>query len=215
MQGNTPSLPTLNPNRAIIAAAREHSVRYRTYGGAISPYDGPHSARGFPRIPRKMQALSPERSSLAQAAVVSLVTFAALALLGLVLAYWTWAWLAPRPEPRAQSAVTGGRAEVAHGLFGSARRDNGRDGASGATTGIAVGLLGIVAASGSQPSYAVLRVDAKQTVAVREGGEIEPGVRLAEVHSDHVVLERSGVRETLAWPKPGKSAVAVAPRATN
>ena len=69
-----------------------------------------------------MQALSPERSSLAQAAVVSLVTFAALALLGLVLAYWTWAWLAPRPEPRAQPAVTGGRAEVAYGLFGSARR---------------------------------------------------------------------------------------------
>ena len=75
-------------------------------------------------------------------------------------------------------------------------------------------LLGIVDASGSQPSYAVLRIDAKQTVAVREGGEIEPGVRLAEVHADHVVLERSGARETLAWPKPGKSAVPAAPRAT-
>ena len=210
MQGNTPSLPTLNPNRAIIAIAREHSVRYRTYQGAISPYDGPHSARGFPRIPRKMQALSPERSSLAQATVVSLVTFAALALLGLVLAYWTWAWLAPRPEPRAQAAVTGGQVEVAYALFGSARRDNGA--APSANT---VGLLGIVAASGSQPSYAVLRLDAKQTVAVREGGEIEPGVRLVEVHADHVVLERSGVRESLAWPKPGKPAVPAAPRSTN
>ncbi len=161
-----------------------------------------------------MQALSPERSSLAQAAVVSLVTFAALALLGVVLAYWTWAWLAPRPEPRAQSAVTGGRAELAYGLFGSARRDNGGGREGAATTGVVVGLLGIVAASGSQPSYAVLRLDAKQTVAVREGGEIEPGVRLAEVHADHVVLERSGVRETLAWPKPGKSAVPAEPRAT-
>jgi len=162
-----------------------------------------------------MQALSPERSSLAQAAVVSLVTFAALALLGLVLAYWTWAWLAPRPEPRAQPAVTGGRAEVAYGLFGSARRDKGggREGAA-TTGGVAVVLLGIVDASGSQPSYAVLRIDAKQIVAVREGGEIEPGVRLAEVHADHVVLERSGARETLAWPKPGKSAVPAAPRAT-
>jgi len=209
MQGNTPSLPTLIPNRAIIAIAHEHSVRYRTYQGAISPYDGPHSARGFPRIPRKMQALSPERSSLVQAAGVSLVTFAALALLGLVLAYWTWAWLAPRPEARAQSAATVGQAEIAYGLFGSARRDN-----SAAPTGNTVGLLGIVAASGSQPSYAVLRLDAKQTVAVREGGEIEPGVRLIEVHADHVVLERSGLRETLAWPKPGKSAVPASPRAT-
>jgi len=157
-----------------------------------------------------MQALSHEQSSLAQAAVVSVVTFAALALLGLVLAYWTWAWLAPRPEPRSQSAVIGGRAEVAYGLFGSARRDNGA-----APTGITVGLLGIVAATGSQPSYALLRLDARQTVAVREGGEIEPGVRLAEVHADHVVLERSGVRETLVWPKPGKPAAPNAPRATN
>ena len=37
-----------------------------------------------------------------------------------------------------------------------------------------------------QPSYAVLRLDAKQTVAVREGGEIEPGVRLVEVHADRL-----------------------------
>jgi general secretion pathway protein C len=161
-----------------------------------------------------MQALSPERSSLAQAAVVSLVTFAALVLLGLVLAYWTWAWLAPRPEPRAQPAVADGRAEAAYGLFGSARRDSGGGREGAATPGVAVGLLGIVAASGSQPSYAVLRLDAKQTVAVREGGEIEPGVRLVEVHTNHVVLERSGVRETLAWPKPGKSAVPAVPRAT-
>jgi general secretion pathway protein C len=161
-----------------------------------------------------MQALSPERTSLAQAAVVSLVTLSALALLGLVLAYWTWAWLAPRPEPRAQSAVTVGRAEVAYGLFGNSRRENGGGREGAATAGVAVGLLGIVAASGSQPSYAVLRLDAKQTVAVREGGEIEPGIRLAEVHADHVVLERSGVRETLAWPNPGKSAVPAAPRTT-
>jgi general secretion pathway protein C len=141
------------------------------------------------------------------------VTFAALAFLGLVLAHWTWAWLAPRPEPRAQSAVTGGRAEVAYRLFGSTRRDDG-GGREGAATTVAVGLLGIVAASGSQPSYAVLRLDAKQTVAVREGGEVEPGVRLVKVHADYVVLERSGVRETLAWPKSGKSALPAAPRAT-
>ncbi len=62
----------------------------------------------------------------------------------------------------------------------------------------------MVAASGDQPGYAVLRLDAKQSVAVREGEEIEPGVRLAEVGVDDVVLERGGVRETLAWPKQGK-----------
>ena len=146
-----------------------------------------------------MQAISLERPGLAQTAVVSLLTFAALALLAMVLAYWTWAWLAPRPEPRALAAVhTGGGAEAAYGLFGSAQHD------SGAPTGLALELLGVVAASGDQPGYAVLRLDAKQSVAVREGGEIEPGVRLVEVDVDHVVLERGGVRETLAWPKQGK-----------
>ena len=156
--------------------------------------------------------ISLERANLAQTAVVSLVTLGALVLLGLVLAYWTWAWLAPRPEPRAQAAVQpGGRAEAAFGLFGTARGDTGA-----APTGVSIGLLGVVAAksshSGSEPGYAVLRLDSKQTVAVREGGEIEPGVRLAEVHADHVVLERGGVRETLGWPKQGRSAGAAAAR---
>jgi len=160
-----------------------------------------------------MRALLPERSSLAQTAIASLVTFVALALLGLVLAYWTWAWLAPRPEPRAPAAMqAGGGAEAARGLFGSARRDN-----SAAPAGFAIGLLGVVAArsghSGSEPGYAVLRLDARQSIAVREGEEIEPGVRLAEVHANHVVLERGGVRETLAWPKLGKPAAAAAPPA--
>ena len=161
-----------------------------------------------------MQASFLERSGFAQTAVVSGATLAALALLGWVLAYWTWAWFAPSPEPRAQAAVQpGGRVDAAAGLFGSAQRD----GNGVAPTGVSIGLLGVVAAkrgrTGAEPGYAVLRLDAKQTVAVREGGEIEPGVRLAEVHADRVVLERGGVRETLAWPKQGKAAAAAAPRA--
>jgi general secretion pathway protein C len=151
-----------------------------------------------------MRQLLLDRSNIAQTAVVSLVTFAALALLGLVLAYWTWAWLAPRPEPRAQAALTGGRAvgptQAAYGLFGSAQRD--RNGA--APAGIAVRLLGVVAASGSRSGYAVLRLDAKKTVAVLQGADVEPGLRLAEVHVDHIVLERNGARETLAWPEKSR-----------
>ena len=153
-----------------------------------------------------MQATSLERSNFAQTAVVSLATFGALALLGLVLAYWTWAWLAPRPEPRAQAAMqTGGRGvgstagptEAAFALFGSAQRD--RIGA--APTANALRLLGVVAASGTRPGYAVLRLDAKKTLAVLQGAEVEPGLRLVEVHVDHIVLERNGARESLAWPE--------------
>jgi general secretion pathway protein C len=132
----------------------------------------------------------------------SLATFAALALLGVVLAYWTWAWLAPAPAPRAPDAAVeaSGRASAAAtGLFRNARAGPGA--ASAASS--AVRLMGVVAASGSRPGHAVLRLDAKKTVAVLQGEDVEPGLRLAEVHADYVVLERNGARETLAWPGKG------------
>lgn len=125
------------------------------------------------------------------------MTLAALVLLGLVLAYWTWAWLAPRPEPRVEAAVEADlRVESAYGLFGSVQRDRNIT----APTGIAIKLLGVVAGSGGRRGHAVVQLDAMQTVVVREGEDIAPGIRLAEVHPDHVVLERNGARETLAWP---------------
>jgi len=132
----------------------------------------------------------------------SLATFAALALLGVVLAYWTWAWLAPAPAPRAPDAAVeaSGRApSSAAGLFRNARVGPGAASAASGT----VRLLGVVAASGNRPGHAVLRLDAKKTVAVPQGEDIEPGLRLAEVHADYVVLERNGARETLAWPEKG------------
>jgi len=70
----------------------------------------------------------------------------------------------------------------------------------------------VVAASGNRSGYAVLRLDAKQTIAVHEGKDIEPGVRLAEVHARSVVLERNGVRETLALQERNAPAAGGAPR---
>ena len=131
---------------------------------------------------------------------VSLATFAALALLGAVLAYWTWAWFAPLPAPRAPAVVeTASRTSSASALFGRLKADSGAVAASGALR-----LLGVVAATGAKRGYAVLRLDAKKTVAVPQGEEVEPGLRLAEVHVDHIVLERSGARETLAWPEKSR-----------
>ena len=145
-----------------------------------------------------MQDISLDRPDLAQTTVVSLVTLAALALLGVVLAYWTWAWLAPRPEPRAQPlAGPVGSVASANSLFGSVQRDRN----IAAPTGIAIKLLGVVAASGGRRGYAVVQLEARQILAVHEGEDIAPGIRLAEVHADHVILERNGTRETLTWPE--------------
>ena len=150
-----------------------------------------------------MQAISLERSDFAQTAVVSLLIFAVLALLGLVLAYWTWAWLAPRPEPRAPMAVqTVGGVQTALGLFGSAPRDRN----VAAPTGIAIRLLGIVAATRGHRGYAAVQLEAKEILAVREGEDVAPGIRLAQVATHYVILERGAVRETLALPEKNTAA---------
>jgi general secretion pathway protein C len=147
-----------------------------------------------------MQQASLKPSNRAQTAVVAVVTAAALALLGLVAAYWAWAWLAPLPEPRAPTAaVTGSAAASAGALFGSVRQDPN----SSVPTGIAIRLLGVVAATGGRRGYAVVQLEPKEILAVREGADVAPGIRLAEVGTDHVILERGGTRETLGWP--GKS----------
>ena len=126
----------------------------------------------------------------------SLATFAALALLGAVLAYWTWAWLAPSPAPRAPAVVeAASRTSSASALFGRLKADSSAAAASGALR-----LLGVVAATGAKRGYAVLRLDAKKTVAVPQGEEVEPGLRLAEVYADRIILDRNGARETLVWP---------------
>lgn len=145
-----------------------------------------------------MRDISLDRSGLAQTAVVSLATLAALVLLGVVLAYWTWVWFAPRPEPRAQPlADPVGRVASANLLFGAVQRNQN----IAAPTGIAIKLLGVVAASGRRRGYAVVQLEARQILAVHEGEDIAPGIRLAEVHADHVILERNGTRETLTWPE--------------
>lgn len=139
-----------------------------------------------------------ERSNLTQSAILAAATLAAVILLGLVLAYWTWIWFAPSAEPRAEPAPAPGISLAsARTLFGAAPPRQ----AASVPAGIAIKLLGVAAATGNRNGYAVVQFDAKQILAVEEGEDIAPGIRLAEVHSDHVILERGGVRETLAWPR--------------
>ena len=131
----------------------------------------------------------------------SLANLAAAGLLGAVLAYWSWVWLAPAAAARAPAAPeASGSIASASGLFGTAKLQGAGTAASGS-----IRLMGVFAASGERRGYAVLRLDSKKTVAVPQGEEVEPGLRLVEIQVDRVVLERNGARETLAWPeKVGK-----------
>ncbi len=155
-----------------------------------------------------------QSSSLAQTALVSTVLLLSLLLLGFVLAYWTWVWLAPRAEARLDVAAEGVvQLAAANSLFGTVQRDRN----SAAPTGIAIKLQGVMAAPAGNPvgqrGYAVVLLDGKQNLAVHEGEDIAPGIRLAEVYPDHVILERNGARESLAWPEKKTPAVPATPGA--
>jgi general secretion pathway protein C len=157
-----------------------------------------------------MQALLFERSNLAQTAVVWLLTLAGVTLFGVVLAYWSWIWFGPRAEPRVEPAAAQGNSVGSAGaIFGNVQRKQ----ETAAPTGIAIRLLGVAAASGGRRGYAVVQLDAKEILAVEEGEDVAPGTRLAEVYSDHVILERGGVRETLAWPQKKASVPTSTPAA--
>ena len=151
------------------------------------------------RQQRKMELRSFNNTNTAQKIAITLMTVAALVLLAWITAYWTWEWLAPRPEPRAQPVVNNMTSNMtaANDLFGNLVQQ--RDGH--AATGIAIKLLGIIAASAGQRGYAVIQIKAGEILSVREGADIMPGIQLAQVHTDHVILERSGIRETLALPE--------------
>ena len=135
---------------------------------------------------------------IADKLLVSASSLAALALLGFVLAYWTWSWLGPRVEPAPVVTSEAPRIETAYALFGETQQN--------AHSGTSYALLGIAAASGGRPGHAVLRIDGTRTAVVREGDELAPGVRLAVVARDHVVLDENGSRRQLEWPKPVRAA---------
>ena len=120
------------------------------------------------------------------------ITLAALALLAVVLAYWTWIWLAPAPEP-VLATPSLARSEPAHALFG------GR--ATEAPAGTALRLLGIAASSGAGQGRAIVQIDGASTRVVGAGEELAPGVRVTEIRATHVVVDRGGRRETLELPR--------------
>lgn len=156
-----------------------------------------------------MQLPSFDRTGSAQTAAVTLVTIAVVALFAQTAAYWTWQWLAPRSALRAPAAP----GEIRHvksaaDLFGRARQETGR----AALAGIEIRLLGVMAATAGSNGYAVLRIEPRQIITVREGRDIVPGIQLAGVAIDHVILDRDGIRQTLSWPTPGKTAEAPLPR---
>lgn len=139
-----------------------------------------------------------------------------------LLAKWAWLLFAPRtlsiaPAPEQTATVEAGK------LFGTAA-------AVVAPTPVSRGmettllpnarLAGIFAAESGRSGFAVLKLDDKRQVGVAAGQEVQPGIRLLEIHPGYVVLERNGVQQRVNLEEnrreaPGKpEAVTYSPPAT-
>lgn len=144
-----------------------------------------------------MRVISFERFHLTQNVIAGGVTFASLVLLCLVLARWTWVWFAPSPEPRTRSASQHlDSVEHASRLLGGALSP---EVAVNPSTSTGVRLLGIVAATEGHSGYALVQLDTKEIIALQQGEEISPGLRLVKVETKHIILERGDIQETLTW----------------
>jgi general secretion pathway protein C len=150
------------------------------------------------------------QSNKVQTAIAFIATLAALTLMALVLAYWTWAWLGPRTEPRAEPlGEPVGRLSSVGSIVGTAQASL----AAAVPAALPLKLIGVVAASGREPGYALVQVDAKKVFTVRAGDEISPGVRLEKVFPDRVTLKRTGSTEELTLAERRKPSPVIVPAA--
>lgn len=141
-------------------------------------------------------------------APVYVITLAGLAMPGWVLAYWASLWFEvtqPAPDARgpAQAVEPASiNTAAASDLFGTAQREQPINAINAIETIdiIAIKLLGVAATPDRRQGHAIMQLNGKEILAVLEGKDIAPGVRLYEVHADHIVLERDGMRENLSWP---------------
>jgi general secretion pathway protein C len=114
-------------------------------------------------------------------------------LLAWQLAYWTWRFAAPAAsEARGSSDTSAVDLDVAARLFGG-QRSAGSQSASLPN----LKLKGVVAPTPGTTAAAIFARPGARDLAVFIDGEVQSGVKLAEVHPDHVIVTRAGSRERI------------------
>lgn len=124
----------------------------------------------------------------------TLVTVALVLALAWLLARWTWVFVTPSQPSLAAAAPDAVDLAAVARLFGGSAPTPGPAGAATSSSGLR--LKGVVAPTPADIGAAVFNAGGKD-MAVRLGGEVQPGVTLAEVAPDHVVVSRGGVRERI------------------
>lgn len=132
----------------------------------------------------------------------TLVVVALVLLLAWQLAYWTWVFMAPPRVASAPAARAGADPALLAGLFGATGP------ATTATAAAGLRLKGVVAPTPGVAASAIFSTGSGKDVAVYIDREVVAGTTLAEVHADHVVVERAGVRSRIDLETPRPRAAA-------
>ncbi len=124
-----------------------------------------------------------------------LLVVALVLVLAWQLAYWTWVFLAPRIAAAPASRDPGVDLAVAARLFGGRAAPGELSGPPASSSGLR--LKGVVAPTPGIAASAIFSAGSGKDIAVFLDSEVRPGVKLAEVHPDHVIVTRAGVRERI------------------
>ena len=140
-------------------------------------------------------ASAPHPGNAAKSGIFGTLVVAALVLLfAFQLAHWTWVFFAPADV----AAVPDGAPAVNLGavakLFG-ADAPKSSSGAIASLSGLR--LKGVIAPDAGPAASAIFSTGAGKDLAVFVEGEVQPGVKLAEVKPDYVIVSRAGVRERI------------------
>ena len=129
-------------------------------------------------------------------ALGTIVVVALVLVLAYQLAYWTWVFVAPPPR----AAVPQSRGEVDFDAIARLFGASPGAGAVASTSGLR--LKGVIAPTPGVEASAIFSAGTGKDIAVYLEGEVQPGVKLVEVHPDFAVVTRAGVRERIDLEKP-------------
>ena len=139
-----------------------------------------------------------------------LLELALVAAFGVVLAFWTWPVIAPRPvaAPGLLDGVAVARstAQIGQDLFGVSRGE--LRAVEPSRTSLA--LLGVLSGPDAN-GRAILSGPGGRPVIAAAGEDVFDGVVLQEVHPDHVIVLRQGAPERIELRQPGPHAPPPAP----
>jgi general secretion pathway protein C len=157
--------------------AAANTVVTAVAGGARAP--AKHLRFGMALAPAPADKTSPAGT---------LVVVALVLVLAWQLAYWTWVFVAPAPVANVPEQDASVDFSAIARLFGAAAP-------SSAVRGTNLKLKGVVAPTPGVQASAIFSTGAGRDLAVFVNREVQPGLKLAEVHPDHVIITRAGVRE--------------------